>query len=506
MQDHRFGFSHPGCHNPLLAVQPDSNPLVSVVNPQGTFRFKAGRGITHAAIGKVALIDFENNTAVLREHLPRPIGTLVGIYGEGRTAVCDVQVGFDPYKENREALSKIRELESELDDIAEEQDELNEQIDKLTGDLAAQVEETSIVQAQLVKAQDEAKKALDGLTAVVKLYIDDLLQPVVRKDRPNSIFGVDWAKGYPKAETAVQLGERMHQMIALDLETFPRFPGRTTPDRFPTVMNSHPFSFLARSYSATPPKPAAVPHVVLYKIGSGECLIASNDCPYIYPSKEAAEKAILDNPNCSNHGDDRSRWVAQPYDVTKAMHRLARDNGFEPAVKVEPVVEMWTTGDGRRIPVTEMSNPHLYYAIAKIHRGEYPDSKCREVGLPALQKEVLRRLAPVPGLTLSTELTQAKRELEWERDRRVEMGKTNTRLAASVDALKNEAVRERKAAETACAETMKLREELAREQAKNRNQQKMIEAGRGCVAGLQAAVEQSRNIMCGHGLGLEDVR
>ena len=52
----------------------------------------------------------------------------------------------------------------------------------------------------------------------------------------------------------------------------------------------------------------------------------------------------------------------------------------------------WTTGDGSRIRVQAMSDSHLHYALAKAHRGEYPDSVSRNTGIAALKAEAARRL------------------------------------------------------------------------------------------------------------------
>jgi hypothetical protein len=61
----------------------------------------------------------------------------------------------------------------------------------------------------------------------------------------------------------------------------------------------------------------------------------------------------------------------------------------------------WTTGDGGRVSIRYMSNSHLFYAIAKAHRGEYPDQHARRTGVDALKREALRRLAKtVAGVKL----------------------------------------------------------------------------------------------------------
>jgi hypothetical protein len=53
---------------------------------------------------------------------------------------------------------------------------------------------------------------------------------------------------------------------------------------------------------------------------------------------------------------------------------------------------LWTTGDGSRVPVANMPDQHLFYALAKARRGEYPDTYSRKVEVAVLESEVLRRL------------------------------------------------------------------------------------------------------------------
>jgi hypothetical protein len=52
----------------------------------------------------------------------------------------------------------------------------------------------------------------------------------------------------------------------------------------------------------------------------------------------------------------------------------------------------WTCGDGRRVKVREMENAHLFYAIAKGMRNEYPCSLSRKTGIEALRAEAVRRI------------------------------------------------------------------------------------------------------------------
>ncbi len=55
-------------------------------------------------------------------------------------------------------------------------------------------------------------------------------------------------------------------------------------------------------------------------------------------------------------------------------------------------VQKWTSGDGSRIEVSFMTDAHLYYALAKAGRGEYPDCASRAAGIRALKLEAFRRL------------------------------------------------------------------------------------------------------------------
>lgn len=57
-----------------------------------------------------------------------------------------------------------------------------------------------------------------------------------------------------------------------------------------------------------------------------------------------------------------------------------------------PPEPMWTDHSGARIPVKTISDAHLFYAIAKAFRGEYPDSKTWADGVAALKREALSRL------------------------------------------------------------------------------------------------------------------
>lgn len=52
----------------------------------------------------------------------------------------------------------------------------------------------------------------------------------------------------------------------------------------------------------------------------------------------------------------------------------------------------WTCGDGKAIEVGSMTDSHLFYALAKAGRGEYPDTYSRQTGVRALKIEAFRRL------------------------------------------------------------------------------------------------------------------
>lgn len=53
---------------------------------------------------------------------------------------------------------------------------------------------------------------------------------------------------------------------------------------------------------------------------------------------------------------------------------------------------LWKTGDGSRVLVQNMADAHLFYALAKARRGEYPDSYSKKVEVGVLESEALRRL------------------------------------------------------------------------------------------------------------------
>lgn len=75
----------------------------------------------------------------------------------------------------------------------------------------------------------------------------------------------------------------------------------------------------------------------------------------------------------------------------KALAALYREERL--ANLTEPnQVRKWTGGDGTRIAVSRMSESHLFYALAKARRGEYPDSYSRQTGIEALEVEAFRRL------------------------------------------------------------------------------------------------------------------
>lgn len=67
--------------------------------------------------------------------------------------------------------------------------------------------------------------------------------------------------------------------------------------------------------------------------------------------------------------------------------RLALANLTEPNQ-----MTLWTSQDGSRKKVAAMTDAHLFYALAKCCRGEYPDAESRATGVRALKIEAFRRL------------------------------------------------------------------------------------------------------------------
>lgn len=69
------------------------------------------------------------------------------------------------------------------------------------------------------------------------------------------------------------------------------------------------------------------------------------------------------------------------------------DDVIEDAAKQD----RWTMGDGSRIVVCSMTDAHLFFALAKSHRNEYPDARSKASGRKALEKEALKRLLKADG-------------------------------------------------------------------------------------------------------------
>lgn len=96
--------------------------------------------------------------------------------------------------------------------------------------------------------------------------------------------------------------------------------------------------------------------------------------------------------------------------IEAARHRreLIESEAVQAAAKINQMIReradgLWTTGDGSRVRVDAMSDSHLFYALAKARRGEYPDTYSRKVEVSALEAEVLRRLLKVVGWNGGTE-------------------------------------------------------------------------------------------------------
>jgi hypothetical protein len=77
--------------------------------------------------------------------------------------------------------------------------------------------------------------------------------------------------------------------------------------------------------------------------------------------------------------------------TTRAFAALKREERLMALTEPNQVAQ-WTCGDGSRVEVGAMRDSHLFYALAKAGRGEYPDSHARQVGVRALELEALRRL------------------------------------------------------------------------------------------------------------------
>src|SRR5687767_1112431 len=82
--------------------------------------------------------------------------------------------------------------------------------------------------------------------------------------------------------------------------------------------------------------------------------------------------------------------------------RLLDSEAVQSAARINAMIRenydgTWTIGDGTRVRVQAMSDSHLFYALVKAGRGEYPDSYSRRTGIRALEVEALRRLIKVTG-------------------------------------------------------------------------------------------------------------
>lgn len=96
--------------------------------------------------------------------------------------------------------------------------------------------------------------------------------------------------------------------------------------------------------------------------------------------------------------------------IEAARHRreLIESEAVQAAAKINQMIReradgLWTTGDGSRVPVASMTDSHLFYALAKARRGEYPDTYSRKVEVSTLEAEALRRLLKVVGWNGGTE-------------------------------------------------------------------------------------------------------
>lgn len=79
----------------------------------------------------------------------------------------------------------------------------------------------------------------------------------------------------------------------------------------------------------------------------------------------------------------------QAREIRRLQEKLARHGAIR---DVNLTRAEWTCGDGRRIRVIDMDDAHLFFALAKGFRNEYPDSVTRRDGVRALKAEALFRL------------------------------------------------------------------------------------------------------------------
>lgn len=112
----------------------------------------------------------------------------------------------------------------------------------------------------------------------------------------------------------------------------------------------------APQFHAIPPAPAPV---VSYDFGTAEARIAG----------------VPLEPKCT--------WVER-----RMLDQLA---GLRTMIKANAAAT-WTTQDGRKIRVQDMSDSHLHFAIAKAYRGEFGTPADRKTGIAALKIEAARRL------------------------------------------------------------------------------------------------------------------
>lgn len=369
--------NRPHLYNPHLAQAPD--PIVMPSPPYGgTYRVAADDELKNMprgeAIGRIVLVDFEKGMgrATLRKHLPRPLGTVVATFGN----VVDVQLGYDPYKELRDATAAF---DSRLKSL------MGERNDACTRAQAAQDSKYDLQRAFSVVEQKQRELG------------DELGECYDQLNNEKNKRAVD-VQAREAAEKRVKALEKM--LYPLRSYSFPGWASMRPYSSFPSIVGADLGS-----------KPAVAIGTFIHD----ELIV-----DYAKLETSAMQKVL-------------SNWYKGVY--------------AQPAPKA-PEPDMWTTGDGSRIEVTKMTDAHLHYAIAKIYRGEYPDAKCRTLGFNALKREAARRLqgfaAPRIGLNvdkLQIENAQLKREAEYERDRRLQMGQTNARLNVELDGLKSQVAR-----------------------------------------------------------------
>jgi hypothetical protein len=64
----------------------------------------------------------------------------------------------------------------------------------------------------------------------------------------------------------------------------------------------------------------------------------------------------------------------------------------QPDARVDLQPDEWVSGDGSRIKISDMTDAHLFFSLAKGYRNEYGPRSVAQSRMPALEAEAKRRL------------------------------------------------------------------------------------------------------------------